>query len=89
MVSAFAINFTPNRLVEILDIKVEDAEINGPTAEITVQFKSEIVAVLKDKAGKLVEGNLSDTIEVVDIWTFARNLKAKDPNWTLVATSAG
>ena len=78
-----------NRLVEILDVEVEDAEINGPSAEITVQFKSEIVAVLKNKAGKLIEGNLSDTIEVVDIWTFARNLKAKDPNWTLVATTAG
>lgn len=77
-----------NQLVEILDVHVDDAEIQGAVAEITLRFKSEIVAVLKDKTGKLIEGNLSDTIEVTDIWTFARNLKAKDPNWTLIATAA-
>jgi len=78
-----------NQLLEILGVEIEDAEIDGPTAEITLRFKSEIIAVLKDKAGKLIEGNMSDTIEVVDVWTFARNQKSKDPNWTLVATTAG
>ena len=47
------------------------------------------IAVVKDKRGRLVEGDLTDTINVTDLWTFARNLKDKDPNWTLVATQAG
>jgi predicted lipid-binding transport protein (Tim44 family) len=24
--------------------------------------------------------------QVTDIWTFARNTRSRDPNWTLVAT---
>lgn len=75
-----------NRLIEILETRLDDAGIYDSRAEITLRFKSEIVAVLRDKDGKLLEGNVSDTIEVTDIWTFARNLKSKDPNWVLVAT---
>ena len=78
-----------NRLVEVLEAKLEDVEINNYTAEITLRFESEIVAVLRDRYGKLVEGNVTDTIKVIDIWTFARHLKSKDPNWVLVATQAG
>lgn len=78
-----------NRLVEVLEAKLDDVEINNDSAEITVRFESEIVAVLRDRYGKLLEGNVTDTIKVIDIWTFARHLKSKDPNWVLVATQAG
>lgn len=78
-----------NRLVEVSEVKIEDVHVVGPRAEITLKFSSEIIAVVKDRYGKLIEGDLTDTILVVDIWTFARNLKNKDPNWTLVATQAG
>lgn len=77
-----------NRLIEILETKLDDAGIYDSRAEITLRFKSEIVAVLRDKNGKLLEGNVSDTIKVTDIWTFARNLKSRDPNWVLVATES-
>ena len=78
-----------NRLVEVCDLGIDDVHLTGPRAEITLRFTSEIIAVVKDRYGKLVEGDLTDTIKVTDIWTFARNLKSKDPNWTLVATQAG
>lgn len=78
-----------NRLVEVSAAKIEEAEVNGDTAEITLRFESEIVAVLRDRYGKLLEGNETDTSKVVDIWTFARHMKNKDPNWVLVATQAG
>ncbi len=78
-----------NRLVEISDVRIDDVSLMGPRAEVTVCFSSEIVAVLKNKAGRLIEGDLTDTVNVTDIWTFARNLKDKNPNWTLVATQAG
>lgn len=78
-----------NRLVELSDVRIDDVNLMGPRAEVTVRFSSEIVAVLKDKAGRLIEGDVTDTINVTDIWTFARNLKDKNPNWTLVATQAG
>jgi len=78
-----------NRLVEVLETKVEDVEIEGDSAEITIRFVSEIVAATKDRYGKIIEGNATDTIKVTDLWTFARHLKSKDPNWVLVATAAG
>ena len=78
-----------NSLVEISDVSIDDISLIGPRAEVTVRFCSEIIAVVKDKAGRLIEGDVSDTINVTDIWTFARNLKDKDPNWTLVATQGG
>jgi predicted lipid-binding transport protein (Tim44 family) len=78
-----------NRLVEIHATKLEEAEVAGDRAEITVRFESEIIAVVKDRYGKLLEGNMTDTIKVTDIWTFARHMKSKDPNWMLVATEAG
>lgn len=80
---------TDNRLIEVSNVGIEDVHLRGPMAEITLRFTSEIIAVVKDRYGKLVEGDLTDTIKVTDIWTFARNLKSKDPNWTLVATQAG
>ncbi len=80
---------TDNRLVEVSDVGIDEVHLRGPKAEITLRFSSEIIAVVKDRYGKLVEGDLTDTIKVTDIWTFARNLKSKDPNWTLVATQAG
>ncbi len=78
-----------NRLVEVLEAKLDEVEIVNHSAEITIRFESEIVSVVRDRHGKLLEGNVTDTIKVVDIWTFARHLKSKDPNWVLVATQAG
>jgi predicted lipid-binding transport protein (Tim44 family) len=28
-------------------------------------------------------------VDVTDVWTFARTLGGRDPNWQLVATEAG
>lgn len=78
-----------NRLVEVTEVKVTGARIRNHIGEITIRFASDIVAIVRDKSGRLIEGDLSDTVRVHDVWTFARNLKAKDPNWTLVATRAG
>ncbi|MBI2977938.1 MAG: TIM44-like domain-containing protein, partial [Rhodospirillales bacterium] len=36
----------------------------------------------------VVDGNPNAVIEVTDFWTFARDSKSRDPNWTLVATNS-
>lgn len=76
-----------NRLVEITETKVINVQLKERLAEITVLFTSDIVAVVKDASGHLVDGDLSDTVRVNDIWIFARDLKTQDPNWMLIATS--
>ncbi len=78
-----------NRLLDTDEISVDRAQLAGRTAEITIKFISDIIAVTRNREGSLVEGDLSDSIQVTDIWTFSRELGSRDPNWLLVATRAG
>jgi len=78
-----------NQLLDVTSAEVTAAELDGKVAQLTVHFTSEVVAVTRDKDGKVVQGDASDAVEMNDNWTFARNVKSKEPGWTLVATSAG
>lgn len=69
--------------------RIVDAELKGRTAEITVRFESEIISARYDAAGKVVEGDPKTPHTVTDIWTFARDVSARDPNWKLVGTASG
>lgn len=68
--------------------QVVDSHMNGRIAEITVKFESELISVTKDRAGAVIAGDPSAITAVTDIWTFARDVRARDPNWTLIATAA-
>ena len=43
----------------------------------------------EDKSGNVIEGNPDKVTDVTDVWTFARDMSSRDPNWKLVATEAG
>lgn len=75
-------------LVGITEADIIEAELQGRTAFVTVKFVSEQVNVVRDKDGNLVEGDPNQVSKVTDIWTFARNTRSRDPNWTLVATQS-
>lgn len=75
-----------SRILDITEMKIVDAAFEDNTAEITLAFESDVVLVVRDEDGKLVEGNISDTIKVDDVWTFARDVDTDDPNWILVST---
>jgi predicted lipid-binding transport protein (Tim44 family) len=73
----------------VIGIKQADlleARVEGRMAFVTVKFQSEQVNVTRDKDGEVVDGDPTHVTEVTDIWTFARNTRARDPNWTLVET---
>ena len=61
---------------------------NG-AAQVTVRFVSQLITATRDKSGNVVEGNPDKVTDVTDVWTFARDLTSRDPNWKLVATEAG
>jgi len=63
---------------------IEDAELRGPVALITVRFVSDQTSLTQDKDGHPVIGTDAVT-EITDIWTFERNLGSRDPAWRLVA----
>ena len=73
-------------LVGITDSEIIEAELQQKTAFITVKFVSEQVNVTRDDKGETVEGDASHVAKITDIWTFARNTRSRDPNWSLVAT---
>ena len=73
-------------LVGIKSAELVEAFMDGRTANVTVKFVSEQVNVTRDAEGQVAEGNPNEVITVVDFWTFARDTKSRDPNWTLVAT---
>ena len=73
-------------LVGITDAQIIEAELQGRTAFVTIKFVSEQVNVVRDSDGEVVEGDPNHGTKITDIWTFARNTRSRDPDWTLVAT---
>jgi predicted lipid-binding transport protein (Tim44 family) len=68
---------------EITQAHVKDTEV-----QVGVRIVSQLISATYDKAGELIDGNAETVSEVTDLWTFARDLRSRDPNWKLVATEA-
>lgn len=75
-------------LVGIDKTDIIEAEVKDRQAYVTVKFVSELVSVTRDTDGEIVEGDPKKVREVTDIWTFAREIASRNPNWKLVATEA-
>ncbi len=75
-------------LVGIKSADIVEAYMDGRNANLTVKFVSEQINVTRDENGDVVDGNPNAVIDVTDFWTFARDTKSRDPNWTLVATNS-
>lgn len=65
-----------------------EAELKNKTAQVTVKFVSSLITATRNKDGEVIEGDPKKVREVTDIWTFARDVNSRDPNWKLVATEA-
>jgi predicted lipid-binding transport protein (Tim44 family) len=68
--------------------RIEDAQLIGDQAAIIVRFTSDQVNVTMDATGTPVIGS-PDVTEIIDLWTFERQIKAKDPVWRLAAARHG
>jgi predicted lipid-binding transport protein (Tim44 family) len=62
---------------------MEKAELVGDLAQVTVRFLAEFRSRSKGPDGEAV-----DDRRTAELWTFERNLKSRDPNWTLVHVDA-
>ncbi len=71
------------------DIRITNVYFDKKTnmAEITVAFKSEISTVVKDKTGKVIEGDPNEIKKQKDYWTFSKKLSDKKPIWLLKYTT--
>lgn len=73
-------------LIGITTAEIIESEMQQKTAFVTVKFVSEQVNVTRDSEGRIVDGDPNEVTKITDIWTFARNTRSRDPNWSLVAT---
>jgi predicted lipid-binding transport protein (Tim44 family) len=62
---------------------LDKAELNGDLAQVSVRFLAEFRSRTKGPEGEGV-----DDRRTAELWTFERNLKSRDPNWTLVHVDA-
>ena len=74
--------------VGIKSADIVEAELKNGMAQLTVKFVSELISATRDKAGEVISGDPKRIKEVTDIWTFAREVGSRNPNWKLVATQA-
>jgi predicted lipid-binding transport protein (Tim44 family) len=74
--------------IGVREVTLTDASFDRDRAygEISVRFVGELTSVVRDESGQIVEGNPNEIKRQRDVWTFAREMGADDPNWHLVAT---
>jgi predicted lipid-binding transport protein (Tim44 family) len=75
-------------LMSLKSAEIVEASLEGNTAIVTVKFVSDQTNVTRNADGKVIDGDPDRVVEHVDFWTFARPVRARDPNWTLVATQS-
>lgn len=68
------------------EAKITHAALKRRTAEVTVSFAAQYISATKDADGKVIEGDDKAVRAVNDVWTFNRDVRSSDPNWTIVAT---
>jgi predicted lipid-binding transport protein (Tim44 family) len=79
---------TETRFVSIDKAELVGAEARDRSAQLTVRFVSQMISVTRDKAGNIVDGNPDKVSDITDVWTFARDITSRDPNWKLVGTGS-
>jgi predicted lipid-binding transport protein (Tim44 family) len=62
---------------------LEKTDVDGDIARASVRFLAEFRSRTKGPEGEAV-----DDRRTAELWTFERNLKSKNPNWTLVRVDA-
>jgi len=73
--------------VGLKDAKILDAGVRGQSGEVTVSFAAQFISATQDTNGRVIDGDVKSVRDVTDIWTFARDIRSRDPNWVLVATT--
>lgn len=68
--------------------EIVEAAVAAGIARVTVRFAAKVISVTRNAAGDTVEGDPAKLADLADVWTFAREVVASDPNWRLVETRA-
>jgi predicted lipid-binding transport protein (Tim44 family) len=66
--------------------EIIDASLENKKAFITVRFIADETNVLRDVDDNIISGDPDRVTETIDIWTFSRDTRSKDPTWYLCQT---
>jgi predicted lipid-binding transport protein (Tim44 family) len=77
------------RVVSIDQVTVEDAGMRDRSAQVALRFFSKLISATHDKSGAVISGNPDKSVDIADVWTFARDVSSRDPNWKIIATQTG
>jgi predicted lipid-binding transport protein (Tim44 family) len=75
-------------VVAIDDAKMVGAQLVGTTAQLNVRFAAKLASVTRDSHGEVVDGSPDTVVDHIDLWTFVRDVRSRDPNWQLTATES-
>ena len=76
--------------ITIINIKepiVKHAKVVDKKAQITLEYESEQIHLLKNSKGDIIEGDSNQILNISEQWTFSRELKLRNPNWKLLSIS--
>ena len=77
-----------SEIKSLQQLVIEGAELKGRVGQITVRIVSDQISYSTDSSGKPIAGADAVT-EIIDIWTFERDLSTQDPTWRLLAARSG
>ena len=75
-------------LDELKAAEISASKVFDNVASVTVRFQSTQTRTLTDSDGNSIEDEDTGKRNLVDIWTFERDLTLNDPNWKLAETEA-
>ena len=76
--------------ITIINIKeplIKHAKVVDKKAQITLEYESEQIHLLKNSKGDIIEGDSNQILSISEQWTFSRELKSRNPNWKLLSIS--
>lgn len=67
-------------------LTVLEAGLRQRIASVTVKIIADETNILRDAANTVIHGHPDRVTETIDIWTFTRDIRSRDPSWLLAAT---
>lgn len=74
--------------VSIDRAEVVEAELKNVSMQVTMKFASKLITATRNASGAVIDGSADQIADLIDVWTFAREARSRDPNWRLVSTEA-
>ncbi|MBH43612.1 MAG: hypothetical protein CMP25_02350 [Rickettsiales bacterium] len=72
-------------IIDLKDPEVLNIDLVNKKAIITLKYESQQIHLIKNNKDEVVEGDANQILDISEKWTFSRDLKSKNPNWTLLS----